>query len=646
MRCFTGAASRKPLLSYTRMKTPTEQADMPSLRPSENRLSAADARVINGSASSLWHRSAPKAVRWAFSSGDHLAGWIAWTGHLAGRKRPVDPDKLLQAESGALGWALPDGLDPPPTPAWLERAKELPADRPPADPSLEREILGWLGESAGTAAEARYALEALACGRAIICLAAALSPDVWWALLDHLLVAAADAARIELDDDPLAHQLLSGELPLTLAYLLPEIAPCRKLESAARCSLSSGLVSLLDGEGLPHGKHLGLLRPLLACWTRCRALGGELEGGCWTKAAEDQYQWLVRQALRLARDDGSQVFSRGSAGAFHQELLAAALRLGGDADDRRIATLVLPGAKKHVPKRLDESALPAPASESEWASVAVLRPRWSRPVARLTVLYPHRECQVELSCGKDVLWSGPWGLDVRFDGRPAMPDSDWEQLCWVSDDEVDFLELEMQLGGGLRVQRQMLLARQDHFLLLADVVLGLEPGKIQYRGRLPLCPGISFQGVGQSREGLLVGSKRRALVLPLALPEWRADRRGTRLPGTRLRVGRLMQTSRGLELRQSARARRLYAPLFLDLDRRRMTRRVTWRQLTVAESLAIQPSEVAVGYRVAVGKRQWLIYRSLAERANRTLLGHNLSTELLAARFHRSGKVEPLLEIE
>jgi hypothetical protein len=615
---------------------------------SENTSFPADARVINGSIRAIWHKSAPKAVRRAFSLGDHPAGWIAWRRHLAGRKRPVDPDRLLLAERGALSWAPPDGLDPPPRPVWLDRAAELPADCPAADPSLERDVLAWLGESAaatsppeGSAADAGYALEALACCRAIARLAAALSPDVWWALLDHLLAAVADAAQIELDDDPLVHQLLNGELPLTLAYLLPEITPCRKLKSAARRSLSSGLVDLLDGAGLPHGRRLGLLRPLLACWTRCRALGGELKGGCCTKAARDQYRWLVRQALRLARHDGSQVFSHGSAGAFSRELFGAALRFGGDEADREIAALVLPRAKKRALRRVDESALPEPASESEWASVAVLRPRWSRLGVRLTVLYPQRHCQIELSCGKDVLCSGPWELDVRVDGRPAMPDSDWEQLCWASDDDVDFLELEMQLSRGLLVQRQMLLARQDHFLLLADIVLGVEPGRLQYRGYLPLCPRVSFRAAGHSREGFLVGSKRRALVLPLALPEWRADRRGTRL-----RVGRLMQTSRGLELRQSAEAHRLYAPLFLDLDRRRMTRRTTWRQLTVAESLVIQPAEVAVGYRVAVGKEQWLIYRSLAAKANRTLLGHNLSTEMLVARFHRSGEVASLLEIE
>jgi hypothetical protein len=77
-----------------------------------------------------------------------------------------------------------------------------------------------------------------------------------------------------------------------------------------------------------------------------------------------------------------------------------------------------------------------------------------------------------------------------------------------------------------------------------------------------------------------------------------------------------------------------------------MTRRLTWRKLTVAESLETQPDDVAVGYRVQIGKEQWLIYRSLVEPANRTLLGHNLSTEALVARFDRTGEVEPLVEVE
>ena len=90
----------------------------------------------------------------------------------------------------------------------------------------------------------------------------------------------------------------------------------------------------------------------------------------------------------------------------------------------------------------------------------------------------------------------------------------------------------------------------------------------------------------------------------------------------------------------------LFAPLFFDMDPRRFARRMTWRQLTITESPEIQPADVAVGYRVQLGKEQWLIYRSLAQQANRTLLGHNLSTEMLVARFDPTGEVEALVEIE
>ncbi|OHB68083.1 MAG: hypothetical protein A2V70_18605 [Planctomycetes bacterium RBG_13_63_9] len=597
-------------------------------------------RATHGSEGAIWHKSAPSVVRRASSSGDHAGAWEAWKRHLKRRQVPIELARLLPAKSDPMSWALPDGIDRRPAPAWLELAEGLLRRGQRPDASLEKRLLGWLGESTGGAMGAGCALEVLACCHALPRLAALLPADVWFALLDHLLVTVGDAGGIDMEEDPLGHQLLAGELPLTLAYLLPEISACRKLKAGARRALSCGAVDLLDGEGLPHARHLVLLRPLLACWTRCGVLGEQLKGGCWSASAEVQYQWLIRHALRLARHDGTQAFSNGARGGWCAGLFKTALE-SGDDDDRRIAALVLPGREKQANRRPGKRALPEAATHSEWASVAVLRPQWSRSGQRLTVSYGDRSLQTELSCGKDVLWSGAWELDVWLDGQPAAPVADWEQLCWVSDEDVDYLELQIEigghgLGGGLWVQRQFVLARRDGFLLLADAVLGEKPCKIEYRGCLPLCPGIALRRADESRDGLLVGRKPRASVLPLALPEWQLDRR----------IGGLVQSDDGLQLRQSLHGRRMYAPLFFDLDRRRRSRPVTWRQLTIAESLAIQPPDVAAGYRVAVGTEQWLIYRSLAERANRTLLGHNLSTEMLVGRFSSSGKVTPLIEIE
>jgi hypothetical protein len=126
-------------------------------------------------------------------------------------------------------------------------------------------------------------------------------------------------------------------------------------------------------------------------------------------------------------------------------------------------------------------------------------------------------------------------------------------------------------------------------------------------------------------------------VLPLALPEWRTDPQG----------GALQAVDGRLELRQHAAGRALACPLLLDLRPERSLAQLTWRQLTVAQSLEIQPRDVAVGYRAQCGMDQWLFYRSLARRANRTVLGQNTSSEFFAGRFLApSGEVEQLVEIE
>ncbi|NQU20556.1 MAG: hypothetical protein HQ567_04685 [Candidatus Nealsonbacteria bacterium] len=618
---------------------------------------AGPARMFNGTDGKIWHKSAPAAVCRAFAAGKHADGWAFWQQHLRERSAPADLTSLTPGKSDPLAWALPERFELLPVPPWLQAIERAPEDQRPA---REKELLQWLAESAGTADEAGYALEALACCRALPRLAAVLSSEVWWALLDHLLAAAADADGLEPDvhgegDTALVHQLLAGELRLTLAYLFPEIAACRRLKSSARAALSAGFADLLDGEGLPHGNLLPLLRPLAACWTRCVAIGEQFKGGCCNQTATEQYEWLVRQTLRLLRRDGTLVFDAPGAKRLDGDLLAAALRFGGDGDDHEIAELLL-SPKKSAKRPTDLSRLPKVAMHSQWASVAVLRRDWSRAAERLAVVYAGQSLRTEFACGKDVLFSGDWPLDVRHNGEPATPVDDWEESCWISDDDVDFLEVQTELSGGIRVQRQMLLAKQDRFLLLADAVLGDRPSgsggsstatpTLEYRSLLPLLPGVSFRGAEQSREGLLVGRKRRAMVLPLALPEWRASGGDGSSTATPTLAGELTRTDEGLQLQQSSACCRLYAPLLLDLDRRRMTRPLTWRRLTVAESLVVQPDDVAVGYRVSAGRQQWLIYRSLAKPANRTLLGHNLSSEMLVARFERSGEVEPLVEIE
>ena len=513
----------------------------------------------------------------------------------------------------------------------------------------------WLHEVVGCSFELDYALAALDWAGKMPALADVLPSNVWWKLLEHLTQSAAEAGTAFLvggrsQEDPLVWQLLAGELALTLAHCFPEISVCRKLYRESRRALSAGPVNLLDGKGVLHARHFDCYWPLLACWTRCRAMSNRMKHGCWSRNAEKQYRQAVRNGLRIARRDGSPAFGDPASNRSGVALLAAAVAQGGDSDDQRIAMHFL--GRKNVDaarsvKRLNLGAVLTPshdhkgkkskaAMQSEWAAVAVLRPDWSRSSPRLTVLYPGDSCRVELALGKDVLWSGAWAIDLQVDGVKVAASSDWKQLCWVSDKDVDYLELELEFGEGLRVQRHFVMTREDGFLFMADAVLGSKPSAMEYRGTLPLRPGVAFREACETRRGALAAAKPLVTVLPLAMPE----RLATGVDGE------LSTTGDALQLRQATEAQALFAPMFFDYNRRRFRRPLMWRQLTVAESWTVQPADSAVGYRVAIGKEQWLIYRSLGRRGNRSVLGHNISTEMLVARFDRHGEVESLIEIE
>ncbi|PHR90554.1 MAG: hypothetical protein COA78_35035 [Blastopirellula sp.] len=565
-----------------------------------------------------------------------LDDWQSWQQYLVERKQPESLQTIVSGKkTSPLAWALfADETVDTRTFNLIETLGPVANGTLQKDFDYDDYLSSWLDSCEKRIDETNFVFELLAIAHALPQLANVLPESDWWQLL-HLVYQHATDALNATFDDPAPEQLVAGELPLTLAYHFPEINACDELLQPATDVLQEGLIDLTDGEGQIQSDQLATLRPLLACWTRSLALGGKLKKRPFIKEATQQYKWVVRQCVRLTRGDGSQALTSGIPSCYSKHLFNTALELIDSDEDWEAAKKTLPHLKSRT--KTESNILPEPAMESEWSRMASLRANWSPGSPKVTVTYPEDQLHVEIETAKEVLISGTWHPIIYVDGEELSPISNWEQIGWMSDTDGDYLELEIHLTNDCRLQRTFFLAREDGFLLVADAVLTSgNSTEIEYRCAAPLSVNTQAVVAKETRELVISKNKSQALVFPLELPEWRIDPRG----------GELDCDSEDLQLTQICKGTSLYAPLFFDLNPARKRKQYTWRQLTVAEHLEIQPRDQAVGYRVQIGKTNWIFYRSFTGIANRTILGINLTSECLIARIDNEGDPENLLEVE
>ncbi len=563
--------------------------------------------------------------------------WPRWSDYLQNRKHPRPLRKLVPKGSvcpllwGPLERAHSDASFS----LFLELAAASCRKKAARQAGLEDRLETWLAGSVAAVPDLPFALECLAWAHLLPSLAALVTPAVWRDLFMLLVNTAHEAVGLSLEGDTTVHALLAAELPLTLAYYFPELPQTKKLYRAGCRAVTRNVVELTDGEGQPSGRMLGMFRFLLASWTRCRLLARAARWSCWDKEAELQYAWTIQQAIRLTRRDGTQVLTEGMAANWCPGLFSALLDMFGDAADRAIARQLLPGTR-FANQANKQKKMPAPPLHSEWAEICVMRTAWARKAPCLTTVFCAQTLRSELSTQGRVVWSGDCTPRLRVNAQEQNVKSDWRELCWFTDEDVDYLELQGEYSGDWLIQRQILLSRSDHFLLLADAILGPETGELEVQTSLPLRAGMHWYQDPEVRDGVLGDDRALAAVMPLALPQWTAEKA----------AGELACAAQQLQLTQTGNGQALYAAWFFDLAPARLAKPRTWRRLTVAAQRVVQKPDAAVGFRVQVGRRQWLIYRSLQPAANRSVLGQNLSQEFVAARFNTDGHIEPLIEIE
>ncbi len=449
------------------------------------------------------------------------------------------------------------------------------------------------------------------------------------------------------------HQLiiksLGIELGITLCYLRNDAAAVD--DDYLGEEFESLIEASLDGDGFPNGDQLPEFGFVAASWVRSfhllRGLGLEFES-----QTALQFEWLVAQCLRLSRHDGRLSFStkpesKSNSEAFWKSLAA----VSEDADDKKLfaASIAVKGRPKSAAQQAIAKAdrISLPSNFSEWGRGAVLRSSWSPKSPKVAVNFASVDgqprCDLEIGRSKELI-GGRTLPTWRVDEQIVELAAEMEIVCETADEDLDYLELQSSTGQG-RFNRQLLLSRNEQFLLVCDSLILEQPGKIHYHCDWPLANAVEPMAESETREIYLNSVKSKSgrkkiqsLVLPLSLPEWKAQ------PFD----GKLTFDSQQLSIWQQRTGQAMLIPIVFDLDPARSRRKRTWRQLTVAQDRNPVPDDQAMAFRFQLGQQQWFFYRALASTGNRTYLGENTIAEFVFNRFekHGTGQVTQLIEID
>lgn len=458
------------------------------------------------------------------------------------------------------------------------------------------------------------------------------------------------AARLSADlDEPLGSRasdaermIVQGELPWETGLLFPDVAGAEVLLEFGHGHLSEQLEEKTDTDGTPQAELLEDLPRWLASLVRAQEWAARFGVDLWDNEEADRFREFVKIVAPLCRHDRRLALSNGRTPDAAGLLLAAARMAGWKKKSAPYSYLRAVAGKSGAPaggRLKPQTAVRRrhrPVTQSDWARLACLRSSWAADADTLVVAHHAELPNIELSPIGRRLLSGAWEIRLVVDGKPRPFDDQWTCICWHSDADADYLEIQFSFDDGVQVERQLLLSRTDRFAVLADAISGANDARIEYSSRQPVVEGVRIESDVPTRECRCRDKGLRARFFPLALP---ADR--------------VLSTSGGfapvdgvLELKQVA-VGGLYAPLVIDWhpDRRRAA--ADWRTLTVSEEGRIQKSEAAGAHRLRIGDHQLLLYRSLKEPAvPRAVLGQHTLHETLIGQFDSDGDCEPILIVE
>jgi hypothetical protein len=467
----------------------------------------------------------------------------------------------------------------------------------------------------------------------------------YWRLWRYSLLQAVHLTRdLAADADPTVPAdvdlLERGEIPFLAGLVFDGIVGASQLVKSGKKVLSRELVDSTDTDGTPHADLVERLPLWLAPLVRVTRIARGFDVRLWTRDQEELLKSVVERAIPLCRPDGRAALSNGLKLQPLAVLTAAAetcglAELGSVGSYLRSVNRVIAG--KSPTRARADGVLSMPSNQSDFARFALLRSDWTVQADSVALAHHRRYPQLDVTASGRPLIHGDWGLKLVIGGVPVELADEWSCVCWQSDPDADYIELQMLGPGKLRVERIVMLSRTQRFLLLADSISGVPHQRIEFQSELPLGDNVQIRTDTPTREIQLTMKGFRARAFPLALPQDRV-----------LSTPHDFTAGNGrLALTQTVDGEGLFAPVILDWDPGRSRGAAQWRTLTVTEDGRVVKGDIAAGHRLKINDLQLLIFRSLKSTGcSRAVLGHHTWNETVVARVDKRGDVDPFLMVE
>lgn len=442
--------------------------------------------------------------------------------------------------------------------------------------------------------------------------------------------------------------LLAGLLPWACGLLFDEVKGAPKLLKAGRKYLSDQLLLVTDGDGIPVGPVLENVSDHLARWKDALLLSAIFGRPLWKDGADERLVETLQAVSATLGADGR------ICGCLHDDgagagLIVSLAELSGvgkreawfttarSVRDAVDAGLPRVGAAT-LQRKIRNNDIPS--WQSDDAEDACLRSSWSPASSVATLTFHQDPVGIELVADGTPLLVGPWGLSLQEDGEEVEIEDAWECICWYTDGEVDYCELQLEFDDGSKLGRFVMLPRGRQFAVIADIASGSTAKQLELTSELPLADGIEASRRKGTREWRLKAGRQRFRVFPLAVPQDAGL-------GTSNNAEVVTDDEQASFVTSSVSSNGgAFSPVVIDWAPERRNATCEWSPLTVSEVMEIDRTGAAA-WRVRFGDEHLIIFRALrATDRYRTVLGYQTEHETVIADFTKAGDFKELLLVE